>query len=68
MNNNESQTIDPVVIRRVRGGFLAISPKKAPISIGVIAETESTARDAFQALITRWATARDAELAEPASH
>lgn len=68
LNNIKSQTIDPIVIKRVRGGFLAISPRKAPISLGAIAETESAARHAFGTLIIQWAHAREAELAEQSSH
>lgn len=33
----------PVTVRRACGGYLAYSPKDAPIKIGVVADTERAA-------------------------
>lgn len=33
----------PICIKRACGGYLAYSPKLAPIKIGVVAETETAA-------------------------
>jgi hypothetical protein len=63
MNAAFSQTIDPIVIKRVRGGFLAVSPRRAAISIGAIGATEEEARYVFQQLVDSWISARDSEFA-----
>jgi hypothetical protein len=44
----------PDLIRRTGGGWLAISPKWAPIAIGVTADTDSNAVEKFRSVYSRW--------------
>jgi hypothetical protein len=61
VNIINDELIDPRVIRRARGGFLALSPRNAPIRVGAVAATEEDAREAFGAIVQNWRNARDAE-------
>lgn len=46
--------IRPEVTQMARGGWLAVSPKWAPLRIGVVAATKPLAAEAFQAALARW--------------
>jgi hypothetical protein len=63
VNNINEELINPRVIKRVRGGFLALSPRNAPIRVGAVAATEEDAREAFGAIVLNWRRSRDAERA-----
>lgn len=54
-------SIDPILSERDRGGWLATSPKRAIIRIGVTGESELDARYKFKAALSRWAAARDSD-------
>jgi hypothetical protein len=56
-------TLAPRLIRRPRGGWLALTTPEAPIRIGASGATELEARAAFDLLVHSWKSARDAELA-----
>jgi hypothetical protein len=45
--------IQPVVVQRPSGGWLARSPAGAALRIGVIGETEAAAREQFAASVDR---------------
>lgn len=51
---NEGGEIRPEMIRRVCGGWLAVSPKNARLRVGVTAATEDDARELFRQTIERW--------------
>jgi hypothetical protein len=53
-NNYGSSEINPDLIRRFGGGWLAISPKGAFLSIGVTAKTEYEARQKFGLTYKNW--------------
>jgi len=46
--------IQPDLIRRDCGGWLAVSPFNSGLSIGVTAPTEIEAIDKFRSAFTRW--------------
>ncbi len=50
----EIESIEPVVVRREIGGYLATSPDDAPLRIGVEGADESEARDHFQRALAAW--------------
>jgi hypothetical protein len=62
MDGLNSGHIEPRIIKRVRGGVLAVSPRNAAIRIGVIAADEASARSEFASLVAAWAQARAAEI------
>lgn len=45
---------EPALIRRLSGGWLAVSPVDARLRIGVTAPTEEEARAAFRVELSRW--------------
>ena len=47
-------TLHPRIVRRVCGGWLAVSPPGASLKIGVTAATEAEAGEAFQIAVCRW--------------
>ncbi len=53
--------IEPEVINRVCGGWLALTPRAAPVRLGAVGLTEEAARANFAQMIERWAALRDAE-------
>ena len=55
-------SVTPKLLRREDGGWLAISPKGAPLPLGVAAWTAEDARNAFAREIRAW----KALLQEPA--
>lgn len=46
--------IEPHLIPRERGGWLALSAPERPVRIAVVGSTEATAREAFAAEIAAW--------------
>ncbi len=53
--------IGPDIIKRVRGGYLAVSNRSVAIRLGAIGGTEDQARAAFGEFVEGWLRARDAE-------
>lgn len=53
--------VNPNLIRRTGGGWLAVAPKGALFSIGVTASTESEAKEKFCFVYNRWIEIRDAK-------
>jgi hypothetical protein len=49
--------IEPKILPRECGGWLAITPRWSPIRIGVTGATEAAARDRFRAALAKWAEA-----------
>lgn len=68
MDNMSAELIGPDIIRRVRGGVIAVSHRNVGIRLGVIAENEEIARSEFAALVRRWMDARQKELSHQATH
>lgn len=54
-NDPAIYSVKPQIIERVRGGWMAITPRGWPLSIGVMADSEAEARAAFDAELLRWA-------------
>ena len=50
--------IEPSFIERARGGWLAVSPRRSIVAIGVVGRTEDEARRKFSEALERWARAR----------
>jgi len=50
------QKIEPNVVQRECGGWLATAPKWSPLRIGVTAATETDVREAFRLALDHWAT------------
>ena len=48
------QKIEPNVVQRKCGGWLATAPKWSPLRFGVTAATESAVREAFQLALRDW--------------
>lgn len=46
--------VQPWPIARNCGGWLAVTPRGWPLSIGVIAETEEAVKEKFAASLVRW--------------
>ena len=46
--------VAPRTIRRVRGGWLAVSAVGAPLQIGVAADPEERAREAYAQAFLKW--------------
>jgi hypothetical protein len=46
--------IRPDLIRRTGGGWLAVAPTGAFLSLGVTAPTEELAREKFRSVFKRW--------------
>ena len=55
MNDDPAMyAVKPHLIERECGGWLAITPRGWPLSIGVTAESEAGARKEFAAALERW--------------
>jgi hypothetical protein len=59
-----ADVVTPVLIRRARGGWLAVSPPNSVLKIGVVAESEVEARERFAEALVAWDRLRDARLGE----
>ena len=57
MNNRIEMILQicPELIKRAPGGWLAVSPDRAVIRIGVTGSTENEARDKFTQALQKWA-------------
>jgi len=53
-NMGRISEVRPKLIRRKCGGWLAVCPSKAGLSLGVTAITEQEARDEFRFVLARW--------------
>jgi hypothetical protein len=56
---NAIRAMEPSIIRTPTG-WLALSPRTAPLSIGVVGATADEARDRFRASSEAWANLREA--------
>lgn len=55
MNNDPAlYGVKPELIERHCGGWLAVTPRGWPLSIGVTADTESDAIKEFEVALDRW--------------
>jgi hypothetical protein len=50
----EIVSIEPVVVRRQIGGYLAVSPDDAPLHIGVEGVDETEARENYRRALAAW--------------
>lgn len=55
--------VNPLIIKRKCGGWLAVSPARADLRIGAVGRTEEEARSNFDRLVRQWSIARAEELA-----
>lgn len=53
-SDSSSKEIRPDLIRRTTGGWIAVSPSKCRISVGVTAPTEDEAIEGFRFVFSRW--------------
>ncbi len=53
-NAQKSDRIEPILSRRARGGWLAVSPPGTRFSIGVTAPTSDDARKLFRFRYKKW--------------
>lgn len=58
---NAISSIAPIIVKRARGDWFAVSGRDAAIRIGVTGKSEEEARERFAQLIEQWRRARDAE-------
>ena len=54
LNIERSSDVEPRVIRRACGGWLAVCHVETGLSMGVTAPTEAEARKKFGYVLTRW--------------
>lgn len=59
MFNGQLGTIEPRLLRCLDGGWLAVSPAGAELSIGVLGGSPEEARRQFEAAIKRWVAILD---------
>ena len=52
-------SVKPQLVERKCGGWLAITPRGWPLSIGVTAETDTEARRGFEAALDRWSKIKE---------
>jgi hypothetical protein len=52
--DENTESIRPDLIRRTGGGWLAVSPKEAKISIAVTASSNVDAAEKFKSVYARW--------------
>jgi hypothetical protein len=50
-------TLEPRLIERRNGGWLAVTDDDSPVRIGVVGGTEAEARERFHEALTRWRAA-----------
>lgn len=46
--------VNPVTMKRVCGGWLAVSPDNEPIKIGVTGDTEQVAVEGYRIALSNW--------------
>lgn len=61
---NRNSTLEPELIERARGGWLAVTRREAPIRIGAAGRTEDEAREGFARLVAQWEKSREEEKSE----
>lgn len=59
-NSSNHVFLNPDLVRRTGGGWLAIAPSGALFSIAVTASTESEAKEKFCSVYNRWIEIREA--------
>ena len=60
MNNDPAlYAVKPHLVERKCGGWLAITPRGWPLSVGVTAESESEARKKFAETLERWSKIKE---------
>lgn len=64
----QSAPMEPVILRRLNGGFLAVSPDDAEISFGVEGTSESEARKLFALELDAWRRTRTDENRHETGH
>lgn len=47
-------TLEPQLIERRNGGWLAVTDDDSPVRVGVVGDTEAEARERFRAALARW--------------
>jgi hypothetical protein len=59
-------TLEPQLIERRNGGWLAVTDDDSPVRVGVIGDTEEEATERFREALARWRTAyeRTVEVAD----
>jgi hypothetical protein len=68
-NSVNVENVNPLIVKRKCGGWLAVSPALAELRIGAVGNTEEEARSNFSRLVRQWSLARKDELAaQQASH
>ena len=50
-------TLEPQLIERRTGGWLAVTDDTSPVQVGVVGDTEDEARERFREALARWRTA-----------
>jgi hypothetical protein len=50
-------TLEPRLIERRNGGWLAVTEDDSPVRVGVVGDTETEARERFREALARWRTA-----------
>ncbi len=53
------RNVEPKMIERKCGGWLAVTPRGCPLSIGVTADTSADARREFDAALDRWSKIKE---------
>jgi hypothetical protein len=56
--------LEPRLIERRNGGWLAVTDDDSPVRIGVVGDTEAEARERFHEALTRWRAAYERPVAE----
>jgi hypothetical protein len=59
--NQEIFAVEPVLIERRCGGWLAVTPRGWPLGIGVTAESKSAAEQAFREELKRFSEIPDGD-------
>ena len=60
MNDQQAlYAVKPQLVERKCGGWLAITPRGWPLSIGVTAETNAEAKREFEAALDRWSKIKE---------
>jgi hypothetical protein len=56
--------LEPRLIERRNGGWLAVTEDDSPVRIGVVGGTEAEARERFHEALTRWRAAYERSVDE----
>lgn len=55
-------TLEPQLIERRTGGWLAVTEDDSPVRVGVVGATKDEARERFRQALARWRTAYERTL------